>query len=108
MSRILQRRCGLEAMCGYDEVFEYRGFYLQVWPVGHAGFNVVSVGAGKPVSLPELCATAPDVVVTTFLMSPIVDLLRKHEAARDQETEIDWREGMPSGLWDLPMLVERK
>jgi hypothetical protein len=106
VSRILQRRCGLEAMCGYDEVFEHRGFYLQVWPVGHL-VHVVDIGYAKPVSLVELCATAPNAMVGLFLSSPVIDLLRKHEAARDQETEIDWRDGMPSGLWDLPMMIER-
>ena len=34
MSRIQQQRCGLEALCGWDEVFEHDGFFLQVWPIG--------------------------------------------------------------------------
>ena len=99
MSRIQQRRCGLEALCGWDAVFEDEGFFLQVWPIGHAGLNVIDIGYSKPVSMPQLCATAPDVIVGTFLMSPVIDLLRVHERARDRTSEVDWREGMPSGLW---------
>ena len=99
MSRIQQRRCGLEALCGWDEVFEHDGFFLQVWPIGHAGLNVVDIGYSKPVSMPQLCATAPDAIVRLFLLSPVVDLMRKHERDRDRVSEVDWREGMPAGLW---------
>ena len=98
MSRIQQQRCGLEALCGWDEVFEHEGFFLQVWPVGHL-VHVVDIGYAKPVSLVELCATAPNAMVGLFLSSPVIDLLRKHELERDRVSEVDWREGMPAGLW---------
>ena len=99
MSRIQQRRCGLEALCGYDEVFDEHGFYLQVWPIGHPGLNVIDIGYAKPVSMVELCATAPNAIVGLFLLSPVVDLMREHERERDRVSEVDWREGMPAGLW---------
>ena len=98
MSRIQQRRCGLEALCGYDEVFDEHGFFLQVWPIGHL-VHVVDIGYAKPVSMLELCATAPNAIVGLFLSSPVVDLLKKHERDRDRVSEVDWREGMPAGLW---------
>ena len=98
MSRIQQQRCGLEALCGWDEVFEHEGFFLHVWPIGHL-VHVVDIGYAKPVSLVELCATAPNAMVGLFLSSPVVDLLRKHELERDRVSEVDWREGMFAGLW---------
>jgi hypothetical protein len=49
--------------------------------------------------MPQLCATAPDVVVGLFLLSPVIDLMRQHERERDRVNEVDWREGMPAGLW---------
>ena len=75
-----------------------RVFFLQVWPVGHL-VHVVDIGYAKPVSLVELCATAPNAMVGLFLSSPVIDLLRKHELERDRVSEVDWREGMFAGLW---------
>lgn len=47
----------------------------------------------------SLCATAPDAIVRLFLLSPVIDLMREHERERDRVSEVDWREGMPAGLW---------
>lgn len=99
MSRIYQRRFGLDGVCGWDAVFEDKGFFLQVWPTGHEGFNIVDIGYSKPVSMVEIYASVPDVIVAAFFSSPVIDLLREHKRARDRTSEVDWREGMPSGLW---------